>query len=215
MSQIWLKFEDRIITSIRSYQSKISKPDDYDKMKKLLVGLNFSMSRLNLETNSITSIQNQLREQFHEVLLQNYAEIFDAIIEKDNFTPLIVTQSAEEFEIYAVFPFNREFIGNSFVPVERLRDMASRPTIEISSIDAKKRKIEDGDLCKVFNDVGETFAHAIIKDSMLEGVASTQKQYRGSLVKNGLNVNALNTQDLTDMGDGPIFYTVLAQIKRV
>jgi anaerobic selenocysteine-containing dehydrogenase len=27
--------------------------------------------------------------------------------------------------------------------------MASRPTIEISSIDAKKRKIEDGDLCKV------------------------------------------------------------------
>ena len=63
--------------------------------------------------------------------------------------------------------------------------------------------------------MGETFAHAIIKDSMLEGVASTQKQYRGSLVKNGLNVNALNTQDLTDMGDGPIFYTVLAQIKRV
>jgi anaerobic selenocysteine-containing dehydrogenase len=93
--------------------------------------------------------------------------------------------------------------------------MASRPTIEISSIDAKKRKIEDGDLCRVFNDAGETFAHAIIKDSMLEGVASTQKQYRGSLVKNGLNVNALNTQDLTDMGDGPIFYTVLAQIKRV
>ena len=29
--------------------------------------------------------------------------------------------------------------------------------------------------------------HAIIKDTMLEGVASTQKQYRGSLVKNGLN----------------------------
>ena len=80
---------------------------------------------------------------------------------------------------------------------------------------AKKRKIKDGDLCKIFNDIGETFAHAIIKDSMLEGVASTQKQYRGSLVKNGLNANALNSQDLTDMGDGPIFYTVLAQIKRV
>ena len=79
----------------------------------------------------------------------------------------------------------------------------------------KKRKIEDGDLCRIFNDVGETFAHAIIKDSMLEGVASTQKQYKGSLVKNGLNVNALNSQDLTDMGDGPIFYTVMAQIKKV
>ena len=34
-------------------------------------------------------------------------------------------------------------------------------------------------------------------------------------VKNGVNANALNTQDVTDMGEGPIFYTVLAQIKRV
>jgi hypothetical protein len=50
---------------------------------------------------------------------------------------------------------------------------------------------------------------------MLDGVASTQKQYRGSLVKNGLNANALNSQELTDMGDGPIFYTVMAQIKKV
>jgi hypothetical protein len=54
----------------------------------------------------------------------------------------------------------------------------------------------------------------VVMESMLEGVASTQKQYRGSLVKNGVNANALNTQDVTDMGEGPIFYTVLAQIKR-
>ena len=121
----------------------------------------------------------------------------------------------KKYPIQILSPATHQFIGNSFVPVERLRNMASRPTIEISPIDAKKRKIDDGDLCKVFNDVGETFAHAIIKYSMLEGVASTQKQYRGSLVKNGLNVNALNTQDLTDMGDGPIFYTVMAQIKKI
>ena len=75
-------------------------------------------------------------------------------------------------------------------------------------------KIKDGDLCKIYNDVGETYAHAIIIDSMLEGVASTQKQYKGSLIQNGVNANALNTQEVTDMGDGPIFYTVLAQIKR-
>ena len=92
--------------------------------------------------------------------------------------------------------------------------MASRPTIEMSSKDASKRKIKDGDLCKIYNDVGETYAHAIIIDSMLEGVASTQKQYKGSLIQNGVNANALNTQEVTDMGDGPIFYTVLAQIKR-
>ena len=121
----------------------------------------------------------------------------------------------KKYPIQILSPATHQFIGNSFVPVERLRNMASRPTIEISTDDAKKRKIKDGDLCRVFNDVGETYAHAIIKETMLQGVASTQKQYRGSLVKNGLNANALNSQELTDMGDGPIFYTVLAQIERV
>ena len=120
----------------------------------------------------------------------------------------------KKYPIQILSPATHQFIGNSFVPVERLRNMASRPTIEISTDDAKKRKIKDGDLCRVFNDVGETYAHAILKETMLQGVASTQKQYRGSLVKNGLNVNALNSQQLTDMGDGPIFYTVLAQIER-
>ena len=120
----------------------------------------------------------------------------------------------KKYPIQILSPATHQFIGNSFVPVERLRNMASRPTIEISKKDADKRKIKDGDLCKVYNDVGETYAHAVIMDTMLEGVASTQKQYRGSLVKNGVNVNALNTQDVTDMGEGPIFYTVLAQIEK-
>ena len=60
--------------------------------------------------------------------------------------------------------------------------------------DADKRKIKDGDLCKIYNGVGETYAYAVVMESMLEGVASTQKQYKGSLVKNGVNANALNTQ---------------------
>ena len=120
----------------------------------------------------------------------------------------------KKYPIQILSPATHQFIGNSFVPVKRLREMASRPTIEMSRKDAAKRRIKDGDLCRIYNDVGETYAHALIMDSMLDGVASTQKQYKGSLVKNGINANALNTQEVTDMGDGPIFYTVLAQIKK-
>ena len=76
--------------------------------------------------------------------------------------------------------------------------MASRPTIEMSKKDADKRKIKEGDLCRIYNDVGETYAHAIIMDSMLEGVASTQKQYKGSLVKNGVNANALKYSSISE-----------------
>ncbi len=124
------------------------------------------------------------------------------------------TKLRKKYPIQILSPATHQFIGNSFVPVKRLRDMASRPTIEISKKDAEKRHIKNGDLCRIYNNVGETYAHAVIMDSMLDGVASTQKQYKGSLVKNGVNANALNTQDLTDMGAGPIFYTVLAQIKK-
>ena len=47
-----------------------------------------------------------------------YAEYFDAIIEKDNFTPLLVSSVEEEFEIYSVFPFDRDVIGASFGVLE-------------------------------------------------------------------------------------------------
>ena len=47
-----------------------------------------------------------------------YAEYFDAIIEKDNFTPLLVSSVDEEFEIYSVFPFDRDVIGASFGVLE-------------------------------------------------------------------------------------------------
>lgn len=110
-AQIWLKFEDRIITGIRSYQSKIAKLEDYDAMKRHLNGFGTALRRLNLETNSITGLQNQLRKQYHDVLLCKYSEIFDAIIEKDNFTPLLVSSQPEELEIYSLFPYNK---GNDF-----------------------------------------------------------------------------------------------------
>ena len=48
----------------------------------------------------------------------------------------------KKYPIQILSPATHQFIGNSFVPVERLRNMASRPTIEISTDDAKKEKLK-------------------------------------------------------------------------
>ena len=32
---------------------------------------------------------------------------------------------------------------------------------------------------------------------------------------NGVNFNALTSQDVSDMGDGPVFYSTLAQLEKV
>jgi anaerobic selenocysteine-containing dehydrogenase len=105
------------------------------------------------------------------------------------------------------------FIGDSFQSVPRLQAMMSRPTVELNPTDAKKRGIKDGNLCRLYNDRGETYVHAVIIDKLLAGVCNTQKQFKGSNTYGGVNVNALNTEMLTDFGNSPTFYSCLADIE--
>ena len=106
------------------------------------------------------------------------------------------------------------FIGDSFQSVPRLQAMMSRPTVELCPEDAFERGIEDGDLCRLYNDRGETYAHAVIIDGLLPGVCSTQKQFKGSNTPGGVNANALISEELTDIGWSPSFYSCLAQVEK-
>lgn len=106
------------------------------------------------------------------------------------------------------------FIGDSFQSVPRLQAMMSRPTVEMSANDAKDRGIEDGDLVRLYNDRGETYCYAVIIDGLLDGVCATQKQFKGSNTPGGVNVNALNSEMLTDFGMSPTFYSCLAEIEK-
>ena len=106
------------------------------------------------------------------------------------------------------------FIGDSFQSVPRLQAMMSRPTVEMSRGDARKRDIKDGDLVRLYNERGETYCHAVIIDGLLDGVCATQKQFKGSNTPGGINVNALNSEMLTDFGMSPTFYSCLAEIEK-
>jgi anaerobic selenocysteine-containing dehydrogenase len=107
------------------------------------------------------------------------------------------------------------FIGDTFQHVPRLAAMQSRPTVEINREDAKARGIQQDDLCRLYNDRGETFAYAVVTDGIIPGVLGTNKQYRGSATPGGVNANALNSQTLTDFGSSPTFYSALAEIEKV
>jgi anaerobic selenocysteine-containing dehydrogenase len=107
------------------------------------------------------------------------------------------------------------FIGASFQHVPRLQEMMARPTFEVSAADARARGIGNGDYCRLFNDRGEVFGHALIVDGLLAGVIGTQKQLQGSRQRGGVNVNALVSQREADMGRGPVFFSTLAEIEKV
>jgi anaerobic selenocysteine-containing dehydrogenase len=107
------------------------------------------------------------------------------------------------------------FIGASFQHVPRLQEMMARATFEVSPADARARRIENGDYCRLYNDRGEVFGHALIVDGLLPGVIGTQKQLQGSRQRGGVNVNALVSQREADMGRGPVFFSTLAEIEKV
>jgi anaerobic selenocysteine-containing dehydrogenase len=85
----------------------------------------------------------------------------------------------------------------------------------LSPQDAAERRITDGDLCRLYNDRGETYGYALIVRGLLPGVVGAAKQLQGSKLPNGVNLNALTSQEVADMGGGPVFFSTLAQIERV
>lgn len=121
----------------------------------------------------------------------------------------------KQFPLQVLSNASHYFIGDSFQTVERLQAMQSRPTFELSPEEATARDIEDGDFCRLFNDRGETFGHAVVIEGLIPGVCGTQKQFKGSNTHGGLNVNALNTEMLSDFGLAPTFYSCLAEIEKL
>jgi anaerobic selenocysteine-containing dehydrogenase len=107
------------------------------------------------------------------------------------------------------------FIGDTFQSVPRLQAMMSRPTIELNPADARDRGIRDGDLCRLFNDRGETHAYAVIIEGSLSGVCGIQKQFKGSNTPGGVGSNALTTEELTDIGNSPSFYSCMVDVEKV
>ncbi len=120
----------------------------------------------------------------------------------------------ERYPLQVLSTASHYFIGDSFQTVERLQAMQSRPSFELNPGEAARRGIADGDLCRLYNDRGETFGYALVLEGMLPSVVGTQKQFKGSNTPGGVNVNALNTEVLSDFGFAPSFYSCLAEIEK-
>lgn len=122
---------------------------------------------------------------------------------------------SSEYPLQVISSAMHFYIGSTFQHVPSLRRWVPQQEFELSPHDAAEREIVDGDLCRLFNDRGETLGTARIVEGLLQGVVGAQKQFTSSLTPGGLNVNALTSQQTSDMGDGPVFYSVMAQIEKV
>jgi molybdopterin guanine dinucleotide-containing S/N-oxide reductase-like protein len=106
---------------------------------------------------------------------------------------------------------NSTFANN---PAQQKMEAAFRDRLEIHPADAATRDIADGDWVEIANARGAIRLRAAISTAVQPGVVAARLNWN-KLAPEGANVNALTSERLTDLGGGPSFYSVLAEVRRV
>ena len=122
--------------------------------------------------------------------------------------------SDPRYPLAMISPPARNFLNSTFVNVKSLRDMEGEPLLEISAHDAERRDISDGDIVKIFNDRGVYRCKARISTRARTGVVHGLGIWWRKMGLDGKNVNELTSQNLTDMGRGPVFYDCMVEVSR-
>ncbi|MBX3654325.1 MAG: molybdopterin oxidoreductase family protein [Ramlibacter sp.] len=121
--------------------------------------------------------------------------------------------SSERYPLAMISPPARNFLNSSFVNVKSLRDIEGEPVLEIHESDAGPRGITSGAVVRVFNDRGDYRCKAVVSKRARPGVVNGMGIWWRKLGLDGTNVNQLTSQNLTDLGRGPVFYDCLVQVQ--
>jgi len=120
---------------------------------------------------------------------------------------------AARYPFAMISPPARNFLNSSFVNVKSLRDVEGEPLVEIHADDARARRIESGQMVRVFNDRGSYLCKALVSARARRGVVNGLGVWWRKLGAEGTNVNELTHQRLTDIGRAPTFYDCLVDIQ--
>ena len=129
------------------------------------------------------------------------------------------TESRSNAEAAAKFPLEMlarkgdNYMNTTFANLPNHRKMESRAAgvIEMRAEDAAVRGIAGGDTVRVWNDRGQIQLTARISESIPAGTVASRLDWQ-KLSHNGVNVNELTSQRLTDIGGGATFYSTLVEV---
>jgi anaerobic selenocysteine-containing dehydrogenase len=79
--------------------------------------------------------------------------------------------------------------------------------------DADARGIVEGDAVRIWNDRGALALTAMMNASLPAGVVAGKLDW-AKLSAGGVNVNALTSERLTDLGAGATFYSTLVEVEK-
>ncbi len=107
------------------------------------------------------------------------------------------------------------YMNSTFInlPGHREMETAHNGVLEMHRDDAAQRGIAEGDAVEVFNDRGSLRLRAHVDGAVRPGVVAARVGWN-KLSAGGHNVNLLTSQRLNDLGGGPVFYSVLVDVRR-
>jgi len=105
------------------------------------------------------------------------------------------------------------FLNSTFTNVPSLQKMEERDVLEMSQADAAPRGIRNGDTVRVHNDRGEVLLTARIDGAVRPGVVATRLNW-ARFSRTGKSINALTSENLTEIGRGATFYSCLVEVTK-
>ena len=153
-------------------------------------------------------------------------EFFSQSMRDEGFSPVPEFLPSEEGHVEnglkARYPLQftcahaHNFINGSFGEVASSRKLQNgAPSIRLHPQDAQARGLAEDDLCRVFNDRGDCFLRVQVSDSVGPGVCSADAVWWPKFHEGGRNINQLLSDDVTDVGQGPLYQESLVQIEAV
>ena len=118
-----------------------------------------------------------------------------------------------KFPLELITPKNDDSMNSTFGYIPATD--ASTAILRMHPIDAAPRFIVSGDAVRVVNGRGQCILRAEVADTVARGVVCSPSVRWPKLSKDGNSVNMLTSQNLTDKGGGPAFYSCLVQVERI
>jgi molybdopterin guanine dinucleotide-containing S/N-oxide reductase-like protein len=125
------------------------------------------------------------------------------------------SEVAKQYPLELLGRKNDNYMNSTFANLPGHRKMESRTSqrLEIHPLDAQPRGIADGDPVRIFNNRGSLLLTALINEKLPAGVVAARLDW-AKLHPDAVNVNALTSERLTDIGGAPTFYSTLVEVAR-
>ncbi len=160
-----------------------------------------------------------------EILPFSTPEWFQTPSGRGEFLPVPVFKAPAESRAHAAegaYPLEflprkaDNYMNSTFanIPVHQRMESRTAGVLEMHGTDAAARSIVSGDVVEVFNGRGSLSLKALVNAQVSAGVVAARLDWN-KLSSGGVNVNALTSETLTDIGGGATFYSTLVEVRKI